>query len=234
MKLSELLKKLSYGELSNLSLSGEGSGTINESAHPRLILLINDALKDIFSRFNLHERTTAIQSLDWKSFYVLRKEFAVMDPTVGLKYIIDTPSNIFTDDLVKILDVTNEVGDPLPLNDAEQWASVFTPKFDTLQLTHPGSSQIFAVTYQALHPELALSGAGYLDQEIRIPSILETALRMKTVLPIFSAMSGQEYSVKSQQLEAAYENRLAEIEQKNLISDSVVPTNVKLMRRGFP
>lgn len=234
MKLSELFQKLSYGELSNLSLSGEGSGSIVEASQPRVVLLINDALKDIFSRFNLIERTTAIQSIDWMSFYVLRKEFAMQDPTVGLKYILDTPYNKFTDDLVKILGVTNEVGDPLPMNDSEQWASVFTPKHDTLQLTHPGYSQMFAVTYQALHPEILASGEGFLDQEIRIPSILETALRMKIALPIFSSMSGQEYSVKSQQLEAAYENRLIEIEQKNLIADSVVPTNVKLMRRGFP
>lgn len=234
MKLSELFQKLSYGELSNLSLSGEGSGIIIESAQPRIVLLINDALKDIYSRFNINERTLAIQSLDWKSFYVLRKEFAVQDPTVGLKYIIDSPHDKFTDDLVKILSVTNEVGATLPLNDSEQWASVFTPKHDTLQLTHPGYSQMFAVTYQALHPEIRASGEGFLDQEIRIPTILETALRMKVALPIFSSMSGQEYSVKSQQLEAAYESRLVEIKQENLISDSVVPTNVKLMRRGFP
>ena len=234
MKLSELFQKLSYGELSNLSLSGEGSGTIIEASQPRIVLLINDALKDIFSRFNLNERTTAIQSIEWKSFYPLRKEFAVQDPTVGLKYILDTPYNKFTDDLVKILSVTNEVGATLPMNDLEQWASVFTPKHDTLQLTHPGSDQMFAVTYQALHPEILATGEGFLDQEIRIPTILETALRMKVALPIFSSMSGQEYSVKSQQLEAAYESRLVEVKQENLISDSVVPTNVKLMRRGFP
>lgn len=234
MKLSELFKKLSYGELNNLSISGEGSGTILEASQPRIVLLINDALKDIFSRFNLNERTTAVKSIDWKSFYPLRTEYAVTDPTPGLKYILDSPYNKFTNDLVKILGVTNEVGAELPMNDAEQWASVFTPKPDTLQLTHPGNDQIFAVTYQALHPEILSSGEGFLDQEVRIPPILETALRMKVALPIFSAMSGQEYSVKSQQLEAAYENRLAEIEQKNLISDSVVPTNVKLMRRGFP
>lgn len=234
MKLSELMKKLSYGELSNLALSGEGSGSIIESAQPRIILLVNDALKDIFSKFNLNQRTTLIQSLDWKSFYELRKEFAVMDPTEGLKYILDTPNNIFMDDIVKITQITNEVGAILPLNDSEQWASVFTPKYNVVQLTHPGSSQVFSVSYQALHPTLFMEGEGLLDQEISIPSILEPALRMKIALPIFSAMSGQEYSIKAQQLESAYEGQLAEIEQKNLIANSVVPTNVKLMLRGFP
>lgn len=234
MKLSELMKQLSYGELSNLSISGEGSGSIIESARPRIILLTNDALKDIFSRFNLNQRTTMIQSLDWKSYYELRKEFAVMDPTQGLKYILDTPNNIFTDDIVKIVQITNEVGAPLPLNDSEQWASVFTPKYNVVQLTHVGSSQVFSISYQALHPTLLMDGEGVMDQEITIPSILESALRMKIALPIFSAMSGQEYSIKAQQLEASYDAKLREIEEKNLLTDSVVPTNVKLMLRGFP
>lgn len=234
MKLKELFKQLSYGELSSLSISGEGSGTIVESGHPKVIQAVNDALKDLFARFILLERQTLIKSLDWKSLYYLRKQFAFTDPTPGLKYILDTPHNKFTDDLVKILEVTNEIGNKLPLNDAEQWASVFTPHFDSVQLTHPGYDQVFGVCYQALHPNIESEGAGYLDQEIHIPSVFETALRTKVALSIFGGMSGQEYSNKAQQLEMAYETRLAEIEQKNPIVDTGMTTNVKLMQRGFP
>lgn len=234
MKLRELFAKLSFIELSNLSMANDGNGTIREADQPRLVHIVNEALKDMYSRMLLSERVLLLQSLDWKSNYALRKEHAVMDPSPELKYIIDTPHNIFTGDLVKVLGVCNEIGDPLPLNDSEQWASVFLPHFDVVQLTHPGFNQVFSVSYQALHPLLDVDGEDVLEQEIRIPSLLEDILRARVAFGIFSAMSGQEFSTKAQQLESTYESKLSWIEQNNLIGDAGLNTNVKLHRRGFP
>ena len=234
MKLKELFAKLSYSELSSLAMSNNGSGEIAPNSIVRLIHATNDALKDMYSRLNLYERVLLLQSLEWKSIYNLHKEHAMMDPSTELKYIIDTPSNIFTGDLVKVLSVCNEVGDPLPVNDTEQWASVFLPRFDVIQLTHPGCNQVFSVSYQALHPTLRTEGDGLLEQEIRVPSILEEMLRVRVAFGIFSAMSGQDFTVKSQKLEAIYETRFIDMEQNNLIGDVGLSTNVKLHRRGFP
>lgn len=237
MKLSALFRSLSFGELSNLSISGEGSGNIIEAGRPKVIEAVNAALKDMFGRVVLLEKELLIRSLDWKSLYYLRKEHAVMDPSTELKYIIDTPKNPFTGDLVKVLHVRNECGDILPLNDAEQWASVFTPHFDSLQLTHPGAGQVFSVGYQALHPvilDTMDSADAVLNQEIRIPPLFEEVLRLKVAYGIFSAMSGQEMSLKAQSLEVAYEGKFIEIDQKNLIGDSGQDTNVKIYQRGFP
>lgn len=234
MKLKELFTKLSYGELSNLSMSSNGSGEILPGSHARLIHATNDALKDMYSRLFLYERVLTLQSLDWKSFYNLHKEHAVTDPSTELKYILDTPMNKFTGDLVKVMSVANEKGDPLPMNDSEQWASVFTPRFDVVQLTHVGNGQIFSVSYQALHPTLLIEGDDVLEQEIRVPSLLEEMLRIRVAYGIFSAMSGQDFTTKSQLLGSAYESRFVEIEQTNLIGDAGLNTNVKLHRRGFP
>lgn len=221
-------------ELSNLAMSGDGSGEIRTADQPRLIHCVNDALKDMYSRMLLSERVLLLQSFDWKSNYHLRKEHAMMDPSSELKYIIDTPHNVFTGDLVKVLEICNEVGSPLPLNDSEQWASVFLPHFDVVQLTHPGYGQVFSVSYQALHPLIVTDGEDVLEQEIRIPILLEDILRVRVAFGIFSAMSGQEFSTKAQQLESTYETKLSWIEQNNLIGDAGLNTNVKLRRRGFP
>jgi hypothetical protein len=234
MKLGELFKKLSYIELSNLSLSGEGSGAINEASQSRLITATNDALKDVFTRLVLHERQLIVKTLDWKNLYYLRKEHAMLDPTPGyLKYIIDTPANKFTGDLVKILAVYNEIGEELPMNDQEQWASVFTPQYDCVQFNHPGYDQIFNVAYQALHPELLDMGDNLLDQVLLVPPTLEDLLRTKVAYCVFSAMSGQDYSIKAQALEAKYESLYNLIDQKNLLGGVSMATNVKLHRRGF-
>lgn len=236
MKVSELFTRLSYGELSNLSMSMEASGTMNPTAHARLIQATNNALQDMFSRMHLLTRELLIESLDWKSTYFLRPEFAAMNSasTEPYKYILDTPNNLFTGDVAKVMLVSNEVGDILPLNDAEQWASVFTPHLDAIQLTHVGSAQVFSVTYQALHPKLLSTGEGVLEQDIRVPSLLEDMLCLKVAQGIFSPMSGQEFTLKAQQLEGTYESRIVELDQKNLLMDAGMSTNVKLHLRGFP
>lgn len=236
MKVSELFTRLSYGELSNLSMSMEATGSINPASHARLLQATNSALQDMFSRIHLLTRELLIESIDWKSVYYLRKEFAAMNTasTEPYKYILDTPNNLFTGDVVKVMLVSNEVGDILPLNDAEQWASVFTPHFDAVQLTHVGSGQVFSVTYQALHPKLLTTGEDVLEQDIRVPSLLEDMLCLKVAHGIFSPMSGQEFTLKAQQLENAYESRIIELDQKNLLMDAGMSTNVKLHLRGFP
>ena len=38
MNIEDLFRNLSYGELSNLALSGEGLGTIVESARPKIVM----------------------------------------------------------------------------------------------------------------------------------------------------------------------------------------------------
>lgn len=233
MKLSTLLNELAVGELSNLAFAK--TSVIEPTAHGKVILAIDVALNDIFSRIALAEKEVYVQTLDWKSVYHIRKEHAKMDTSTGfLKYILDTPSNPFTGDIVKILSVSNEVGDPLPVNDAEQWASVFLPSFDTVQFNHPGANQVFAVQYQALHAKLLTSGDGYLDQEIRVPSVLMDMVKLKTAFTLISPMGGQDQTAKAQMLEASYEARHSSLVLKNDVGDTGVNTNIKAMLRGFP
>lgn len=233
MKLNDLLLELALGDLSNMAFSK--NGIIDPSAHTRVITAINVALNDIFSRIPLSEKEVVIETLDWKNLYYIRKEHAVMDPTPGFhKYLLDTPSNPFLDDLVKVLGVVNEVGDPLPMNDAEQWASVFIPTFDSVQFNHPGDKQIFAVQYQALHPKLVTSGEGYLDQHIRVPAVLMDMVKLKTASTVISPMGGQDQTLKAQALDAAYEARHTTVTLKNDVGDTGVSTNVKAMLRGYP
>jgi len=233
MKLNDLLLELAISELSNLAFAK--AGVIDPSAHAKVITAINVSLNDIFSRVPLSEKEVLVETLDWKSLYYIRKEHSRMDPTPGFqKYIVDTPANPFLGDLVKVLGVTNEVGDPLPVNDAEQWASVFIPTFDSVQFNHPGYKQVFAVLYQALHPKLLTSGDGYLDQIVRVPPVMMDMLRTKVASTLLAPMGGQEQTLKAQALEAAYEARHMSLVFKNEVADTGINTNVKIMLRGYP
>ncbi len=233
MKLSQLLRELALGELSNLSFT-DGDAIISER-QSTVILAINTALRDLFTRVPLRESEVTVQTFDWKALYPIRKEHAVMDPTPDvLKYIQDTPARPFTGDLVKIVGVCNEIGAPLPINDSEGWASVFLPSHDVVQFNHPAANQVFFVQYQALHPPVADSGAGFLDQEIRVPPILIDLLKLKVAHTIISPMAGQDHSIKAQVLEATYEGKLDELQRKNEVGDLGTSTNIKLHLRGYP
>lgn len=233
MKLNDLLLELAIGELSNLSFAK--TGVIDTTSHGKVVSAINVSLNDIFSRIPLAEKEVLVETLDWKSIYFIRQEHAVMDPTPGyLKYILDTPANPFTGDLVKVIGVTNEVGDPLPMNDADQWASIFLPTFDSVQFNHPGFKQVFSVQYQALHPKLVATGPDYLDQPIRVPAVLMDMVKLKVASTLLAPMGGQDQTLKAQALDAAYEARHTSLVLKNDIGDTGINTNVKAMRRGYP
>lgn len=234
MNLYDLMSTLAHGELSNLSLVTNGA--IAETAHRKVVSAINATLTDIYTRIPLHEKELIVRTLEWKSLYLLRKQFALTSGSQEQhKYILDSQSYPFTGDIVRILSVTNEVGDPLPLNDPEQWAAVFTPYYDAVQFTHPSDNQIFTVQYQALHPKLALEPTeSMMQQQIMLPPVLEELLVLGTASRVIAPIGGQTQTLRAQYLDTAYESKLTFAQLRNDVGDTGTATNVKLMLRGYP
>lgn len=237
MLLSDLMTNLSYNELSQHIIGNEGSGTIKPDYLGRVINQVNVALLELFTRFTVREKDLVVESRDWMQKYPLRKKYAVSDPTTGVeKFIIDTNAKPFMGDLISVISVSNEIGKELPLNDAEQYASVFTPQSDVLQLTHPGFHQVFFVVYKAKHPTILYNPEDIeatLAQEIEIPVCLEQPLRFRIAALIFSSMAGQDQSNKGQDLLQLYEKDCSVLEDNGLLGNGSLSTNVKLNLRGF-
>lgn len=231
MKLEQLFKNLSYGELSNLSIGNEGAGYISADDIPKLVMYTNQSLTALYTRFILNYRELVLKSYDHIAFYYLRPEFAQSNELPAhKKYIIDSPMEPFTGDVIRVLQVFNEVGKELPLNDNEQYAAVYTPQYDCIQLTHPCNDDVFSVHYQATHPALKDDD---LCQEIRIPFFLEEALQAHVAYKVFSHMNGQENSAKSQEHMQRYENICLEVMEKDLVHTSVSNTNIKSYKWGW-
>lgn len=237
MNVGGLLRKLSFNELASMNLGNEGKGNISTAHYERLIDKTNNALLDLYTRFPLLEKELVLRTYDWKSNYLLTKAHAVSnEDSTELKYILDTPDNKFLGDLIFITGVANEIGESLPINDREQYASVFTPQTNQLQLTHTSDDQAYFVSYQAKHPDLVYNPDDLdftLVQELEVPVPLETALRHHVASGIFAAMSGQGVTAKSESLMALYETECAKVEEKNLLGVPDLSTNTKLERRGF-
>lgn len=243
MLLSELLKRLSYGELSNLAISQEGSGSIVEAKVPQLVGYANEALLRLYSRFLLLEKTLIIDQVAHITSYALRIENAqsqAPDGEVGnppYRFIMDSEGEPFTGDVIKILEVHDSFGNEFFLNDASKISSVFTPYPDVLQIPRPRVGVGMSVLYQARHPKLfdetMGEGAGVLDQNVNIPFSLEGALQSIMAGLVFSHMNGQENVAKSQEFFSWAEVLCTEVEQKDLVSQSNSSSHHKFEQRGF-
>lgn len=240
MKVSQLLARLSRGPLENLSMSNDGDGTIATAKHPKLVGYANEALLKLYARFNLAEKELVIELDETITNYKLSSLYAVTtaaaNPTKP-HYIKDSVSDPFTDDLIQVLRVYTTSDTPLPkqvgLNDDNDSKSVFTPKHDLLQVPDPVQGVPLYLLYQAMHAQLAETGAGYLDAEIILPPILEPALVSYVAHLVYFHMNGQEHGIKAAEHLANYENLCAEIVEKDLANTSLSSTNTKFDDRGF-
>jgi hypothetical protein len=236
VKLNELFKRLSYGELSNLAIGSEGVGSIPEDAQNRIVNYTNEALLRLHSRFLLRENLLFIEQLEHLTYYYLLKRFARSQltdppcPNTPHLYIIDHEDEPFQDDVIKIMQVIDQEGTILVLNDVECEDSVYTPQPNLLQLPKPVDGQVLAIEYQARHPKLEFDDP---CQEIDLPFVLEGALTSYIGYKAYSHMNGQENAAKAMELMQLFEAICTEVEAKDTVSQTRTTTLTKFHARGF-
>lgn len=178
MKLQRIFDQLTYGELSQLSIGGEGAGVINEDNWDRVLAHINLGLTAIFKRFMLKENRLTLELQDDQVTYELLSKYAVTGRgSSGVtRYILDSTSAKFKDDILKIEKVMTEEDEVLfPLNDESNQYSMFTPAMTTLRVPKAlvdGSGEMpdeyqtdnLVLVYRANHPIIS-QGLGYFDPE---------------------------------------------------------------------
>ena len=231
MKLKDLLSRLSFAELSNLSLGNEGQGTIKKEDIPKLVTYVNDGLVRIYSRFVLCTKQLLIEQVQHITNYHLITKYAQSaGADVPWPYIKDVPGNIFTGDVIRILEVHDIMGREYVLNDKDDPTSLFTPAPQILQVPHPKAGKGLAVLYQARHDYIENDD---LEQEIVIPFVLEGALQAFVAYKVFSHMNGQENQVKSQEHLNTYDGICTDVEERDLVNVTFATSHHKLENRGF-
>lgn len=233
MLVSKLLENLSYGELSNLSLSGEGSGEILEAKRPKIIKYANDGLLRLFSRFVLDYNELLLEQQSFITDYRLTRNHSSSNterPVDAVPYILDTAAQPFREDIIKIIDAYGVGGHQYPLNDSEKPNSLFTPQPTTLQVPYPVQGALLSVIYQAKHVELAPDD---LTAEIDLPEVLHEALSAYIAYKVFSHMNGQENAVKAAEHLANYESICGSVIENDLVNSSRSTTNERFQRGGW-
>ena len=232
MLVSDLFQTLSFGELSNLSMSSGGGGTIADSKKPQVLQFINAALLRLHSRFVLRENSLILQQDTTIRNYRLSSKFAVTavsPPTGQVQFIIDTVDAPFTDDVIKVLVAFDEFGCELPINDSDDCRSIFTPSPYVVQVPSPIGGLKLGIGYQAKHPKLT----AYTDT-IDLPETLIDALTAYVGYLAYCGVAGDGGTAKSQEFLALYEARCAEVTQMDLVNSSSSTTNTRFHKGGWP
>lgn len=179
MYLKEIFEQLMVGELANLSMGGVNEEGIHECDYPKIIPHINLGLVELYKRFPIKMNEVVIQQFDHIQTYVLDSKYAITnkesrEPT---KYIIDSIYQPFTDDVLKIEKVFNELGEQLYLNDFEEYFSVHTPVYNTVQIPYPDRENQCIISYRAKHVHIPSDHIDPKSVEIDIPySLVEPLL----------------------------------------------------------
>lgn len=232
MTLDDLYTDLSYGELSNLSMSGDNGGSIQEESQPKIVRAANEALVRLYSRFILKENDVLIELESHITNYHLVERFSKTqgDEDETYRYILDTSNEPFKADVLKILQVFGDHGVEVPLNDGESFNSVFTPQHNVLQVPRPLQGRSLSILYQAAHEKLT---DGDNSQEIILPDVLHGALRAFIAYKVYSQINTQEATAKAQEHLNQFEAVCTEAIEKDLVNTSVSQTNSKFHKRGF-
>lgn len=233
MNVTQLLARLSYGPLSNLSISNDGNGTIAAAKHPAIVDSLNEVLLDLYTRFDLFEKELIIEQIEGQTTYQLHSKYSIANPDADpltVPFIADSVANPFTNDLVKILAVYLVNGILLPLNDDAHVDSVFTPRVDTLQVPNPLGGVPLYVIYQAKHPALSPTNlAGIID----VPAVMEKAVVSYVASRIYMHMNGQEHAAKAAEYMSLYEATCSDITKFDLVNSSASSVGTKFIQRGF-
>jgi len=253
MKLVDLLHQLSQGELSQLKMGNRDDLGIRACDYPKIIPHINLGLTELYKRLNLKNSEVVIQQYDGIQTYYLDSKFAqtkVPNPplpndnpnnisTEHKYYIMDSVYQPFTDNVLKIEAVHNELGEELYLSQdrsyfsgSDKYWAVNVVGYNAIQVPYPEKENQMIVTYRADHDPIVLNeNSNVNDIDVPIspsylePLLLYIAARVYTNLSSNEGNEGNNYTQK-------FEASMAQIERLNLMNKDNTQ-NSKLDENGW-
>lgn len=154
MTLQEIFDQLQTGELSQLAI-----GELDTLDRQKTVVNhINLGLTELHKRFWIKRKELLVQVQPGVTDYLLKCHFAKSNvfSSAPTKYIVDSEYAEFKDDLFKVEQVYNELGDQLPLNDYSRHDSLYTPWYNVLRIPLTYPHQYVLVEYRANTEKIVL------------------------------------------------------------------------------
>lgn len=247
MKLQEVFDQLTHGELSQLSIGGNEAGVINPNNYNRLVPHVNLALTALYKRFPLKEGRLTLEFQPTRTTYPIHSAYAVSSRSSRepVRYIKDSLSAPFKDDIHKIERVYAESGYEFSLNDESDPYGMFTPSATVLRVPSDVAAQVIGLpdelkspqvelVYRANHPLIIADGA---DLE---PDLIELELPYSHLEPLLLFIASRVHTPTGMTNEtnmgntyfAKYEAACQQLETTNLRVDQG-SQNTRLVRNGW-
>lgn len=237
LSLLDIFKDLEGGELSQFSFSGsiDGDGSIPVSMYPRLIRHVNKALTALHTRFALKEEEVFIQLEDHITLYVLETSNQSLEPLTdpASKYIINPVTKPYTGDLIRINSIFDELGNKFPINDETFDNSLYLPNYKTVQVPYPLGVLSISVLYRANHAMIDDSITNPEEVLIDIPAYCVEPLLTYIASRVYGSSPDQTKQALSANLLSKYELQCKELEDKNVLHNTVNTTNTKVRQGGW-
>ena len=208
MLLSELFEELSYGELSDLTMSSV-KGTIKEEEQPKIVIKLNDVLTNLYSK------------------YVIKLEYAILNTTIKTtSYSLD-PKNS-----VRIVYVEPEVEKE---EDIYKNKDEFNVQGNTLIFKKAPVANSFAVRYQWKPSRLKISPTEprFLDQRIPLDPVLLPLVRTQVAAGIFQNMNGEAHKNTGVNLQNQAQLLISDLEISGILNNSVDFENNRFRINNF-
>lgn len=240
MNVQDLFEMLSFGELSNLSISNEGSGEILVDKQPSIVYYTRQALTLLYSRFAHKIDYVILEQIDGITRYNLDKQFSVSDETVGNvnpRYLLDSVIEPFDGNVLKLLSVRpfEEDGElaerDLMVNDTDRDDAIKMLTYKSFMMKTPTAGQKLRIEFQQNHAPLSIPVA--LTEEIFLAPVLEEALAYKVAARVFSSMNGELHAMRATYLENQYERVCQTVTAEDLLSLSTTGSLRKFRQSGF-
>lgn len=200
MTLDDIIANLKHGELSAHGMFADT--VLSEQNKERIITAINIALTELYSRFPLLTKELTIIQKSNICEYVIDNAYAMSNTTDnGLpRYIMDTKADPYSNDLLRIEYVVDEIGDMLTLNSDMGCKVALTPAVNVLEIPNPVDTNALFVVYRARHPYVTAT-----QSDVNVPYQFLSALLSYVAHRIYSGGTAQEHVVISQTLFQKYE-----------------------------
>lgn len=193
MRLSRIFEHLTHNTLANLAVGDAAIGEVSPDKYPKLITLVNAGLLDLYTRFPIRTRDLTLQLSDGQNIYPLLAIYAESDPAIETKYILDSTSVYkFTDNILSIDEVYNEIGESVPLNDAHNPDSVFTPSAAELQVPYVSRENMLSVIYRATPDIIGIDVVDPSNEEVDLPYHFMEAITSFIAWKMYTPIDGSE------------------------------------------
>lgn len=245
MTLQEVFDQLGYGELSQLSIGGNDPGIIDDNNYERVVSHINLGLTSLFKRFNLKQGSVIVRPFVGKTSYTLHSKYSTNGTAVpeAERYIEDSVTDPFTDDILKVERVLTDLGVEFPLNDRGNLYSIVTPSSLVLRLpegfpdTMPDDlkTETLEVHYRASHPKLSTEPSLQVrpwDIELELPNAYLEPLLYFVASRVHNPIGMSEEFHAGNSYAAKYEQACQWLETQNLEIDRGA-SNTRLRDNGW-